>query len=184
MKLELSDQFVKKMQSVAVPFVDTPLDVLERGIDLLIQQANSGLPAPSIPVSTSGTALHAADNPPSLTFSKPTAITLEGEQLPKKQLYWNLLLFRVIALAAPKMEKQELLHALLVNHRPDKYEEDGYRWIEEAKLSVQGSDANAAWKATLRVVEAAGLAVDVTFRWANKDEAANPGQFGRMTYKP
>jgi hypothetical protein len=45
-------------------------------------------------------------------------------------------------------------------------------------------DANFAWKATLHLVRAAGLSVDVTFRWANNEEAANPGQIGCMSYKP
>lgn len=179
MKVELPDDLVLKMQKVAVPLVDTPLSVIERGIDALIEQ-EIGASEPA----TSGTALYPADNPPSLTFSKPTAITLEGEHLPKNQLYWNLLLFRVVALAAPKLDDQQFEHSLLINHRADKYEEDGYRWIEEAKMSVQGGDANAAWKATVRLVKAAGLSVDVTFRWADKDEASNPGKFGRMSYKP
>jgi hypothetical protein len=47
---------------------------------------------------------------------------------------------------------------------------------------VQGADANYAWKATIHLIKAAGMKVDVTFRWDANDNAAHPGEVGRMTY--
>jgi len=178
----LPDQLVKKMQAVAIPLQDTYLSVIERGVDVLIEQMQ-GSAEPPAATSSTGTVSYPADAPPSLTFSKPTAITLEGEQLPKNELYWNLLLFRVIALAATKMDEKAFRQALLVNSEQGKHEDNGYRYIPAAKLSVQGGDANLAWKATLHLVKAAGLAVDVDFRWAIKEGAAHPGQLGHMSYK-
>ncbi|WP_370102706.1 T4SS efffector SepA family protein [Bradyrhizobium yuanmingense] len=183
----LPDQLVKKMQAVAIPLQDTYVTVIERAIDALIQQTqgspDEAATAAAAPLS-GGVGSYPADTPPSLTFTKPTAITLEGNDLPKNELFWNLLLFRVIALAATKMEERALRQALIVNTRPGKNEGNGFRYIPEAKMSVQGGDANLAWKATLHLAKAAGLSVDVTFRWGNNEDAAYPGQIGRMSYAP
>ena len=180
----LTDTLLKKMESVAIPFVDTThVGLIERAIDALAESKKGPVSA-SVAETATNNGVYPADNPPSLSFSKPTAISVEGTHLNKKELYWNLLLFRMITLAAAKLDQQQLKQTLIVNWQPDKYEEDGYRFIPEAKLSVQGADANRAWMATYRLAQAAGLAVDVTFRWANKEDAANPGQFGFMSYKP
>ena len=183
----LSDQLVKKMQAVAIPLQDTYVTVIERAIDALIKQTQA-LPheastAVAGPVS-GGIGSYSADAPPSLTFTKPTAITLAGNDLPKNDLYWNPLLFRVIALAATKMEQQAFQQALIVDTLPGKNEEKGFRYIPEAKMSVRGGEANFAWKAALRLAKAAGLSLDVTFLWGSNEDAANPGQSGRMSYAP
>jgi hypothetical protein len=181
----LPDPLLTKMQSVAVPFKDTPLTVLERAVDALIEkmQGSGGpqLTAVAAPAGSDGSVVYPAEAPPSLRFTKPLAITLEGKPLPKNELYWNLLLFRVISLAAVKMDKQALRDALLVNYLEGKIEANGYRYIPEGKLSVQGADAINAWKATVLLVKAAGLKVDVMFRWGTQEGAANPGQVARMS---
>lgn len=181
----LPDLLVTKMQSVAVPFKDTPLTVIERAVDTLIEKMQgSGGPqhtAVAAAAGSDGSVVYPAEAPPSLTFTKPLAITLAGKPLPKNELYWNLLLFRVISLAAAKMDKQAFRQALLVNYMEGKNEENGFRYIPEGKLSVQGSDANNAWKATVHLVKAAGFKVDVMFRWGTQEGAANPGQVARMS---
>jgi hypothetical protein len=132
----------------------------------------------------SSTVTYPAAAPPSLKFTKPLSIKLEGETLPKQKLYWNLLLFEVIDRAAAKMDKLALRHAILVNKKEKKYVLDGYRYIENAGLSVQGSEAKNAWKATIHLIKAAGLSVEVDFQWETKEGAAHPGKVGRMVYKP
>jgi hypothetical protein len=182
----LPDQLVKKMQAIAIPLQDTYVTVIERAIDVLIEQTK-GSPneaATAVAPLSGGVGSYPADTPPSLTFTKPTAITVQGNDLPKNELFWNLLLFRVIALAATKMDERAFRQALIVNTRPGKDEGNGFRYVPEAKLSVQGGDANFAWRATLHLAKAAGLSVDVTFRWGNNEDAANPGQIGRMSYAP
>jgi hypothetical protein len=185
--LVLPDALVKKMQTVAVPLQDTHLTVIDRAIDALIEKM-SGTGAPNTVAASAavadGNVVYPADAPPSLKFTKPLAIKLEGEALPKNELYWNLLLFRVIRIAAKKMEKQALRQAILVNQVEGKNEANGYRYISEAKLSVQGSEAKNAWKATIHLIKAAALSVDVVFQWENKEGAAHPGQVAHMTYAP
>jgi len=73
---------------------------------------------------------------------------------------------------------------ILVNYVDGKGVQDkGYRFIEDAKLSVQGQDSNAAWKAAFHIIKAVGMNIDVSFGWENKDKAAYPGKSGRMIHE-
>src|SRR5271156_5614796 len=74
----LPDATAKKMQSVAVPLVDTYETVIERAVDALIEKVHGTSPAAQA-VATEGTPWvlpYAAEAAPDLTFTKPTAITL------------------------------------------------------------------------------------------------------------
>ena len=122
---------------------------------------------------------YAADAAPDLTFTKPTAITLDGQPLAKGELYWNPLLFKVVGLAAQKLRPDQLRQALLLNFKEGNSEGSGFQYIPEANLSAQGADANNAWKATIHLIKCAWLKIDVVFRWDVKEGAAKPGQIGR-----
>ena len=181
----IPDALLKKLQSVAIPLVDTPLTVIERGVDALIKVGGANVvPSAGISVPNVSAMPYPADAPPSLTFTRPISISLNGKPVEKEELYWNLFLFKVVAAAATKLKGPQLQQALLVNFVAGKHEVSGYRFIPEAALSVQGADANAAWKATIHLIKATHMKVDVTFRWDSKEGAANPGQVGRMTYNP
>jgi hypothetical protein len=182
----LSDETAKKMQSVAVPLTDTYETVIIRAVDALIEKVHGTSPAAQA-VATAGTPWvlpYAADAAPNLTFTKPTAITLEGQPLQKGELYWNPFLFKVIGVAAKKLSPEQLRQALLLNFKEGNNEGSGFQYIPDANLSAQGADANNAWKATIHLIKSAQLKVDVVFRWDVKEGAAKPGQIGRMTYEP
>lgn len=180
----LPDELTKKMQSVAIPLQDTFVSVIDRAVDALIekQHGSKGAAQPAT-VQTSGTVPYPPDAPPSLTFTKPIAVTLEGEVVPKQELYWNPLLFKVVGLAASKLKGPQLRQALLVNNVEGENLSSGFRYIPEAGVSVQGADANNAWKATMHLIKMAHLNIDVTFRWDTNEGAAHPGQVGRMKYE-
>lgn len=181
----LSDEIAKKMQSVATPLVDTYELVIEKAVDALIAKVHGTSPAAQA-VATEGTPWvlpYAADAAPDLTFTKPTAITLDGQPLAKGELYWNPLLFKVIGLAAKKLRPDQLRQALLLNFKEGNSEGSGFQYIPDANLSAQGADANNAWKATIHLIKCAQLKIDVVFRWDVKEGAAKPGQIGRMTYQ-
>lgn len=189
----LPDMLVKKMQKAAVPLQDTHLTVIDRAVDALLEKMfGSNIPtmpqeafAAAAPTPTGDSTLsYPIETPPSLTFTKPSSILLAGDFLPKNELYWNLLLFRAISVAAKKMDKQALRQAILINKMEGKHEDSGFRYIPEAQLSVQGADANTVWKAIVHLIKSAGLTLDVTFRWENKEGAANPGQVANMRYLP
>ena len=50
-------------------------------------------------------------------------------------------------------------------------------------MSVQLQAANATWKATIHIIKALHMNIDVVFMWENKDNAAYPGKTGQMKYE-
>jgi hypothetical protein len=57
---------------------------------------------------------------------------------------------------------------------------EGFRFLSDVGLSVQGQDANGAWKGACHVAQQLGCALKVTFIWRDKDEAAFPGVKGEF----
>jgi predicted TIM-barrel fold metal-dependent hydrolase len=91
----------------------------------------------------------------------------------------------VVARAAATLNSPEKLkQIILVNYVEGEGPKDkGYRHIPEAKLTVQFQAANAAWKATIHIIKALHMNIDVVFMWENKDNAAYPGTIGQMKYE-
>ena len=181
----VSNSLMDKLKSLAEPFVDTPETVITRCVDFYISKRGAGPLSKIESGGSDGPIAYAAEAAPDLTFTRLIAITLDGVKFQKKDLYWNALLFDVVARAAAKLKSPDRLRqAILVNYVEGEGPQDkGYRHIAQAKLSVQGQDSNAAWKATMHLVKAAKLNIDVIFMWENKEKAAQPGKTGRMTYE-
>lgn len=70
------------------------------------------------------------------------------------------------------------------NLREGKYEESGYRYLQDADLSIQGVDSNLAWDHSLRVARAIEIPIDVRFEWRNKEAAARPGEEAILEWAP
>ena len=182
--INVSTSLYDKLKGLADPFSDTPESVITRCVEFYISNKAGHKPAPA-PAAEDGSPLpFPADGAPDLRFTRPLAITLDGDKFEKQELYWNPLLFEMVRRAAKKLPADKLNQSILVNHTPGKVEEGGYHYIEEADLSVQGQAANAAWKAIMHLAQAAGMKVDVTFLWETKDKAAHPGKTARMVYEP
>ena len=60
----------------------------------------------------------------------------------------------------------------------------GFVYLPEAGISVQGMDANTAWRNALHLVQALQMPIEVTFVWHNKDGAAHPGNRGKLFWSP
>ena len=70
------------------------------------------------------------------------------------------------------------------NLREGKYEESGYRYLQDADLSIQGVDSNLAWDHSLRVARAIEIPIDVRFEWRNKEAADRPGEEAILEWAP
>jgi hypothetical protein len=184
-QINISNALMDKLKSIAEPFVDTPETAIARCVDFYISKHGAGSYSSPESAGPEHPAVYLAEDAPDLTFTRLTAVTLDGVKYQKKDLYWNALLFDVVAKAAAKLKSPDKLRqAILVNYvEGEGPQEKGYRYVPDAKLSVQGQDANAAWKATMHLLKSAQLSIDVAFMWENKDKAAHPGKTARMTYK-
>jgi hypothetical protein len=182
-QINLSDALMAQLKSVAEPFVDTPESVIQRAVDFYISNHTSGKDGPTRPPSVDAPMNFPGDGAPDLTFSRPIWITVGGVEFEKKNLYWNTLLMRLVAIAGKKLPLEQLKHHLLVNYVMGEGDSTkGFRYVPDARLSVQAQDANAAWRAAFHLVKALHLSIDVRFVWENKDKAAFPGRTGRIQH--
>ena len=182
----VSNALHEKIKSLAEPFVDTPESVIDRCVDFYISNNKklNDLPPPEPDSPAEGEPMKFSGNsPPSLTFTKPLEIMLNGVVLSKKDTYWNNLMLAAVKKAAVTVPKEKLKRMILANHIDGQGgQSQGYKYIPEADISVQGQDANAAWKTAFHIVKALGMKVDVVFMWEHKDKAAYPGKQGRFKY--
>lgn len=118
--------------------------------------------------------------------TRPMSIELEGKSFDKGSLYWSPLLFELVRVAATKGIKGDKLKEMLLCNYADGEgnAQQGYRFINEAGLSVQGQAANPAWRTIYHLVKTLGLSLDVVFIWEDKPKAAHPGKTARMRYAP
>jgi hypothetical protein len=185
-QINVTQSLYDKLKALAEPFVDTPETVVTRCVDFYVSKHEAAKEEHAKPKLGDSSAMSfAADAAPDLTFTRPLSIKLDGKTSEKKDLYWNALLFDVVGKAAAKLKsKEKLKQMILVNYADGQgSQEKGYRYIPDAGLSVQGQDSNAAWKATIHILRAIGMNIDVMFLWENKDKAVHPGKTGRMVYE-
>ena len=110
-----------------------------------------------------------------------TGTTLREAEIggkPLKKIDWNALMVEAVSQAAEKIGSPEKLKDLItVKHVPGR--QDGYYFVPSANLSVQGQNANSAWKSTERIAKALNLPVKARFMWGPK--SGNPGGIETLT---
>jgi hypothetical protein len=184
-QINISQSLYEKIKGLAEPFVDTPESVITRCVEHYETSngAAKGIMSPA-PGVTGLTMSFPGDAPPDLTFTRILSVKLNGVLQHKGTLYWNALMYDVINHAGHKLKSTEKLKQLiLVNYVDGEGSvKQGYRYLKGAGLSVQGQDANSAWKATAHIVKTLGMTIDVVFMWENKDKALHPGKTGQMTF--
>jgi hypothetical protein len=179
--IELSPQTFARLQSHAVPLVDSIETVIGRLIDFY--EAKDVGPARSMEAGASGQVRQFNPlSPPSLTHTKVLAVEFAGRSLDHGQINWNGLLNAAIKTAKSKTKTAaELKQLVIIPHVEGQKTDEGYRYLPDLKLSVQGQDANGAWKAACHIAQKLGLPLMVRFVWREKDGAALPGITGQFT---
>lgn len=174
--IELTDEVFTRLQKHAIPLVDTPLTVIARALDAL--EAGDEEPVSSAAPLTGPRSFNPAA-PPNLSHTTPRRAQVDGNTLPKSETYWNSIMFAVIAAAARKgVSTEDLLDLLTIPAVEGEKEGNGYRFIQEANISVQGQDANRAWKQTYKIASSLGVSLQVAFIWQDTPKAAMPNSTG------
>jgi hypothetical protein len=180
--IELSSQTFARLQALAVPLVDNPETVINRLIDFFVAR-EGGAPAPgSSDGEGNSTRLFNAVSPPNLTHTKVLSVEFAGGLLPHSQANWNGLLNAAVREAKLHAKSaNELKQLIIIPFVEGQKTNEGYRLLSDAGISVQGQDANGAWKAAWHIAQRLGLALTVTFVWREKEGAAFPGVTGRLS---
>lgn len=172
--IEITDEIFARLQKHAIPLVDTSLTVISRALDAL----EAGDEDPIVPTATGPQSFNPAAAP-NLTHTTPRRAQVDGHSLSKGETYWNPIMFAVITAAAKKgTSADDLLDLLTIPAVKGEKVGSGYRYLPEAGISVQGQDANSAWKQTYRVASSIRVHVQVVFVWQDTPKAAMPNITG------
>ena len=171
---------LERLKSHARPFVDTDEDsVINRALDAL------GTPQTRLtPIGDDQTGERIVDpqSLPSLTHTKVLVATIDDKVLPKAN--WGRVRNAMLQRAMKHFDTLgELWQVCPINMVQGKKEDEGYRYISDMNISVQGQDANGACRAIIALAENIGIALDIKFLWRFKDGAAHPGKKGRLTIR-
>jgi hypothetical protein len=174
--ISISDETFAKMQTLATPLVDTPDTLIDRALGALAEKEN-----PTNRQSESSVRSFNPGAPPSLAHTTPNAMTLCGTRFAKAETSWNHLMVATIREAARRGKSPQELHLMLtVNSVLGRKQDSGYKFLPDVGISVQGQDANGAWRQTYEIASMMNLGVEVEFSWQNKPKAAMPNVRGRF----
>ncbi|NDV50654.1 T4SS efffector SepA family protein [Salipiger sp. PrR003] len=177
----LSRSAFERLQSHAQPLIDTPESVILRALDALEQQTGRATPHASV----GGSPEREIDTRalPRLTHTKLLDATIDGEPLTKPN--WNSLLDEMLRRAMQRVGSfDELQRICPVNMVKGRKEDEGYGHLPEIDVSVQGQDANGACRAVVTAAQALGTSLEIGFMWRHKENAAHPGELGRIRISP
>ncbi|MBB6306574.1 T4SS efffector SepA family protein [Xanthobacter tagetidis] len=179
--IALSEDTYRRLQAAAEPFVDnTPESVI---VKLLRAWESKSTPQKRDDDQINSRIERESfdpRNPPSLTHTKVSAARIMNESIPSPT--WNGLMDSILILASDRLGGVAALRRIAsVNLTEGAKGDEGYRYVSKGNFSVQGQDANSAWRAVVQIADRLQVPTVVEFEWRVKPEAQFPGTLGRMT---
>lgn len=175
-EISISDETFARLQILAKPFVDTPETVIKRLLDACM--ADTSVAA------IDGYKVFDGAAPPNLMHTTVQMAIVNGVRLRPAETYWNTILVVLVRnLAKTGMTPENIKACVIGNSMVGEHSTNGYKFIPEAGISVQGLDANNAWKSIYFLAMASNQEVEVRFRWQDKEGAANAGVAGVIGFK-
>ena len=172
-QITLETHTIERLKAFAEPLVDTYDTVVNRAIDAL-QAATAAKP------DEDGVTTFNPSTPPDLSFTTVKRIKFKDAQLSSTEAWWNPFMFKLIREAAQTMKVDEVSKLLFINHAKGSKAINGYKELPEAGLSVQGQDANSAWKQAYELLKALKLPAEIDFTWQDNVKAAYPNKRGKF----
>jgi len=166
----------ERLQRHAKPLVDTTDTVVNRALDALEKVEE---PTVTIGGQNSGERQIDPRILPNLTYTKVLEASIDGKVIKKPN--WNLLLDWMLIRAMKQLSDFNKLHKLCpVNMVKGRKEGEGYRYLADIDISVQGLDANTACRTLVGAAQGLGMALEISFMWRLKEKAAHPGERARL----
>lgn len=181
--ITLSDETFAMLQALATPFVDTPETVIARLATEEIARRAGGSNAKHAAGQGDAAIRLNPDRHDSLTHAKLLSASFDGKELHRPK--WNSLLDHVHVVARQRLGSFDALQRISSAHlRPGRYEEEGFHYLPDADLSIQGVDSNFAWAHSLGIARHLRMPIRVRFEWRHKEGAARPGQAAILEWSP
>jgi hypothetical protein len=177
----ISEENFKRLQRLAVPLVDTLDSALTRILDSYENEFRNSETSPLVPAPKATTLpierpYHPFD-PPDLTHTKVTFASVGSKSLDSPT--WNALLDELVRLAKRQLGDFSAVRKVsLVNLVQGEKVDDGYHFLADIGISVQGQSANDAWRGIAQIARAIDRRVQVHFFWRSKEKALRPGEGG------
>lgn len=176
--VDLSTKTITRLQKHAVPLVDTFDTVIAKLLDAFEGKS----PMPSVAADPSAVQGFDPAAPPNLSYTSVTFIKLCGVVFKPAETYWNRLVHAVVRkVHAQGLSASQLADVVRANCVAGQKETDGYRYLPDVGISIQGQDANGAWRTVYHLAVAYKLPVEVTFVWQDNPKATAPGATGSFT---
>lgn len=205
--IRISDIIYKRLQEIATPFSDTPATVIERLLDShdahentthdLHESHESGFhDSHEHPHELESAAQHAthepklepnilcldADSPDDLRFTRVLRAHFGDEEISPPK--WTQLIAVAHRLAMEGLGFDTLNTITESNIVKGKLQDRGYRYLPEVEISLQGQSAFQSWQSALNLAKILSVSIEVLVEWHQKDEAAHPGEKGKLSWSP
>jgi hypothetical protein len=173
-QVNLEASTIERMKTYAEPLVDTLDSVILKGLDA-IDMLNAKSNEPS-----SAERIFNPASPPNLSYTTVKSVMWKGKRLSPAESYWNPLMLLAIKELPKHMTKEQARALILCNKVTGRKEDNGFRYVDEVGISIQGQDANNAWKTTYNILQAIKLPIEVIFAWQDNPKAVSPGALGKF----
>lgn len=174
--VEIPEQLFRRLQAIARPLVDTPITVIER----LLEHYEGRAP---VSEARSAPVIHrfGPGSAPDFTHTRVLAAYFAGQETTRPK--WNELvrLAHEVALAR-NLSVDQLKKLTTANICEGAKSDEGFKPAHNFRYSIQGVDANDAWRISYDLARKLKCNVRVEFEWRAKDDAEFPGERGLIEW--
>ena len=165
----------ERLKRLAEPLVDNADAVVCRALDALEENGRGRPVGQSLEIDRE----IQPSRLPNLTHTKILSARIGSEVIDRPN--WNRLLNRIVVLAMHHAGNFErLAQTCPANMVQGQKRDDGYHFLREIGISVQGLSAHEACSALIDTARRIGINLEIVFRWREKEGAAHPGETGRL----
>jgi hypothetical protein len=177
--VRIPEPIYKRLQAIAVPLEDTIVTVIDR----LLSEYEAGQPSQQITESENYRVLD-PDDPANLRYTRLIRAVINDSEI--RQPNWSKIIDAAHILGFHKgLSPEDLIKLTLSNVVKGEKNNTGFHYLPEVNISVQGVDANYAWRNTLHLAKNLKVPVEVYFEWLpDEEKAAYPGEKGKLVWTP
>lgn len=169
--IELSDVTHTRLVALMGPD-DTTESTVARLLDFYNHGAGTPGPAGLRAVTDDGVMRFVGAGTPDLTHTKVLSARIDGLDVPRAK--WNTILSH-LAVTAFKGGFNKVKSPMSGIVRGEKTD-SGYKFYPKANISIQGQDANDAWRMSVELANRIDVDITVECEWRDKVAAAHPGK--------
>ena len=181
-EISVTEKDFQRLQSSAVPLVDTTASVITKILDYFEQGKQDTAKLPTEQKAGKILEFSASQIPP-LTHTKFLAGSFEGIE-PEKATWDALYKLALVRTFKRNPDLKELRRLSGANVFKGLKEDEGYRPIPNLDFSYQGVSASDAAACVARCARALGCEAIFEFEWRMKDSAHAPGNRARVRVSP